>query len=188
MHVPEADLPSNVALVRSLVNGIGRAVLDSVAQRMGDTVLLDMDSTASSWIVRTEFASLLGAGGRRVLTGAPDGGPAPTRWSVRGASLTVDYRDIRKPGIFSGPVANRVVSAGITSEVTAGGTIVFAGTMSRSVTDTVPEERIAGIETGSTGIATGKIPDLRSLDRYIEPFVIIGAAGVAILLFFQVRS
>jgi hypothetical protein len=183
----EEGLRSNLAVARSLVTGIGRTVLDSAGAGMGDTVLLDVDTAAVSWIPQTEFAALLGAGGRRVLAGGA-GASASTRWTVRGTSLSVEYRDIRKPGIFSGPVVDRIVTATISSRITSGGTVVFAGTHSVSAADTIPEDRVAEVESGSGGITTGGVPHLRSLDRYVEPFVIIGATGVAILLFFQVRS
>ncbi len=181
------NTPSNLVVMRRLVGELGRIVLDSSGYRMRDTVVLNVDSSASSWIARTELGALLGSVNTRVLTGS-QGGPAGSRWSVRGLTLTVEYRDIRKTGVFSGAVVDRVVTAAFTSEITDGETLVFAGTTTRSVTDTLAESRIEELESESMDFTRGDVPDLRSLDRFIEPFVIIGATGAAILLFFQVRS
>lgn len=178
---------SNLVIMKNLVGEMGKVVLDSAGHRMRDTVVLDVDSSASSWIARTELGVLLGSSNKRVLTPGR-AVPAGSRWSVRGLTLTVEYRDIRRTGFFSGAVVDRVVTAAFTSEITDGDTVVFTGTTAGSITDTVDESRIEELESRSMDFTRGDIPDLRSFDRFIEPFVIIGATGAAILLFFQVRS
>ncbi len=180
--------PPNLTVLRSVVADLGRSVVDSALRATGDTVNLDVDSSEASWIARAELASALGAAGIRVAVGAPPTGSPRARWTVRGLTLGVEYRNIRKDGLFSEAVVDRIVTATFTSEIISGGSVVFAGTTTGSATDTVGENRIPGLESGSAQFTRGDVPDLRSLDRFIEPFVIIGATGAAILLFFQVRS
>ncbi len=185
---PRERIPSNLTVARGVVAGLGRSVIDSALRQAVDTVALDVDSSAASWIARAELASALGSAGTRVVIGPPSTGSSHPRWTVRGLTLAVEYRNIRKNGMFSDAVVDRIVTASFTSEITAGGNVIFARTTSGSETDTVEEHRIADLESGSTQIMRGVVPDLRSFDRFIEPFVIIGATGAAILLFFQVRS
>jgi hypothetical protein len=169
------------------VGEIGRVVFDSAGTRMREAVVLDVDSSAASWIAKTEVGTILGSAKRRVLSGpVPD--ETPSTWAIRGLTLRAEYRDIRKPGIFSGAVVDRVITASFASEITDGGHVLFAGTTSATFTDTVDENSLPGLESESMGFTRSQVPDLRSLDRYIEPFVIIGATGAAIFLFFQVRS
>lgn len=185
--VSRDPVPSNLDRMRSLVAAIGASVLDSAGTTVGDTVALDVDSSDASWVVRTEISALLGRSGRTVVTG---GGATRegSRWNVRGAALGAEYRDIRKPGMFSGAVVDRIITVSFTSELTRGGGVTYAGTTSRSAVDTVDEGNIADFETGSPESTRGAVPGMETFDRFIEPLVIIGAAGVAIFLFFQVRS
>jgi hypothetical protein len=173
--------------MRSLVASISAGVLDSAGTTVGDTVALDVDSSDASWVVRTEISALLGKSGRTVVTAAGIAHQG-SRWTVRGVALGAEYRDIRKPGMFSGAVVDRIVSASFTSELTRGDAVLYAGTSARSAVDTVDEGDIAGFETGSPESTRGTVPGMETFDRFIEPLVIIGAAGVAIFLFFQVRS
>jgi hypothetical protein len=178
---------ANLEVLRGLVAAIGGAVLDSAGRSMGDTVVLDVDSSSASWIARTEIGAILGGSGRTVIShpGAAQGG---SRWNVRGLTLGVAYRDIRRNGLFSGAVVDRVVSAGFTSELTRDGVVVYSGASAETAIDTVAEESIADLEEGSPESSRGRVPDMETFDRFVEPLVIIGAAGVAIFLFFQVRS
>jgi hypothetical protein len=179
--------PSNLDVMRTLVAAIGGGVLDSSGRSVGDTVALDVDSSAVSWIARTEIAALIGRSGRAVVAGV-GAAPGVSRWNVRGLTLNVEYRDIRRPGLFSGAVVDRVVSAAFTSELTNDGAVAYAGTAGRSAVDTVAGESVPDLEAGSPEATRGTVPDMQTLDRFVEPLVIIGAAGAAIFLFFQVRS
>ena len=85
-------------------------------------------------------------------------------------------------------MVDRVITATFTSELSRGGSVLYAGTSSGNHVDTVSEDDVAALESGSPEGGRGRIPEMQTLDRYVEPFVIIGAAGAAIFLFFQVRS
>lgn len=174
-------------VMRGLVAAIGAEILSGQERSLADTLLLDVDSSSASWVARTELARIAGGTGRRVLA-AGAGSAARSRWTVRGLRLGVEYRDIRKPGLFSGAVMDRAVNASFTSEISNGDTIVYAGTLSKTAVDTVSEDSVPSLESEPLGFTRGTVPDLRTFDRFIEPFVIIGATGAAIFLFFQVRS
>ncbi len=182
-----ATVPTNITVMRSLVSGLGRQVLDSAGAALMDTVVLDVDSSTISWIARTELAALLGSAGKQVIAGRSASDPA-ARWNVRGLTLSVEYRNIRDEGMFSGSVVDRVVTAVFSSELTDTRRVVYAGTLTGSAIDTVAEDGIALLESESLAFTKGTVPDARSFDRFIEPFVIIGATAAAIFLFFQVRS
>jgi hypothetical protein len=187
LETAETPRRSNISVMRTLVGEISAELNSRFGNSLSDTVILHVDSSASAWIVRSEISALLSAGGRRVLT---VGEPAPgrVRWAVRGVRLEVSYSDIRKPGIFSEALLDRVVRAEFTSEISNSREIFDSYTSSREVRDTVIENEVASLENGEMGFTKGTVPDLDTWDRFIEPFVVIGAAGTAIFLFFQVRS
>jgi len=182
--LPKRD---NLSIMRGLVGEIVTELNATHGGSLPDTLILDVDSSGAAWIIRSELSPRLSAGGRRVLLeGRSATGPA--RWHVHGVRLGVTYSDIRKPGLFSEALVDREVRAEFTTEISNAGRYVGAYTNSRVSRDTVKENDIASLESGEMEFTKATVPDLKSWDRFIEPFVIIGAAGTAIFLFFQVRS
>jgi len=177
----------NLSLMRSLVREMGVGLVDRYGQNLPDTLILDVDSSAPAWIVRSELFPLLSSGGRRILTSG-DPGDGRTLWSVHGIRIGVTYSNIRKPGIFSEALVDREIRAEFTTEITGPSAIIGSLTTSRVSRDTLRENDVESMENGEMEFTRGTVPDLDSWDRFIEPFVIIGAAGTAIFLFFQVRS
>ena len=68
------------------------------------------------------------------------------------------------------------------------GKILWAGSKSASYADTVFVSEIQNIQQSSEHIARGVMPVRSAMERFIEPFIIVSAAGVAIYLFFTIRS
>ncbi len=177
----------NLSLMRSLVREMGVDLVGRFGEYLSDTLILDVDSSAPAWIVRSELFPLLSSGGRRILTSAQPG-PGRTHWSVHGIRVGVTYSNIRKPGIFSEALVDREIRAEFTTEITGQSAIIGSLTTSRASRDTLRENDVGSMENGEMEFTKSTVPDLDSWDRFIEPFVIIGAAGTAIFLFFQVRS
>lgn len=182
-----APARSTVAVAQTLAASLGAAIIDSAGALLRDTVLLDADTAAASWLARTELAAALRSTGRTVLLGGTDG-PGRSSWKVRGISAEAAYRDIRREGFFSAPVVDRIVTVSFSSEIATDGVVIFSGRTAAASVDTVAEGEIGSLAAGSSGIGQGAVPSLRAIDRFVEPVVIIGAAGAAIFLFFQVRS
>jgi len=185
--MPDEPRRDNLGIMRTLAGEISAELNARYGPILTDTVVLGVDSAAAAWIVRSQLSSALSAGGHRILAE----GQSPTRhtrWTVHGVTMSVSYSNIRKPGIFSAALVDREIRAEFTSEISNAAEIVWTGTSARVSRDTVKENEIATLESGGSDFTRGKVPDLRSWDMFIEPFVIIGAAGTAIFLFFQVRS
>jgi hypothetical protein len=66
--------------------------------------------------------------------------------------------------------------------------VMWAGTIERSYTDTIPISQIASLESSSRTIAQGIVPEAPFMERLVEPMVIIAATGIAVYLFFTIRS
>jgi hypothetical protein len=104
--------------------------------------------------------------------------------------LNVRYNNMFKDGIFGAKHVEREVSVQYSSDLRNQLTdeILSSGTHSRMYTDTVAVDDIGSIENESINVTRGELPSEAFLDRFIEPFVIIGATGVAIYLLFHIRS
>ena len=70
----------------------------------------------------------------------------------------------------------------------ADGKILSAETERRSFSDTVYVDEISNLQESSKHIAAGPMPGRSALERFIGPLIIAGAAGIAVYLFFTIRS
>jgi hypothetical protein len=104
--------------------------------------------------------------------------------------LNVRYNNMFKEGIFGSKHVEREVAVQFSSDLRNQVTneILTGGTHSRLYIDTVAVEDVGSIENESVSVTHGELPSEAFLDRFIEPFVIIGATGVAIYLLFHIRS
>lgn len=68
------------------------------------------------------------------------------------------------------------------------GKILWAKSKGSSFVDTVYVDDIPDLQLSSERIAKGVMPQRSAMEKFIEPFIIVGAAGVAVYLFFTIRS
>jgi hypothetical protein len=149
----------------------------------GDTIAVTTDSSEGSWLVRSAISeTLLGRG--VVVTGAGTG--TVVRLSV--AELRVSYADAGDAGLFSSRSIKRSVSAAFRADITKDDRILASRRYERSADDVVAEDDIPSLENDGLPFTQGTVPHGSSVDRIIEPLVIIGAVGTAIFLFFHIRS
>ncbi len=108
--------------------------------------------------------------------------------SVAGVGVT--YGEPFSDGFFSARKSQRTVDVALRFSATrnADGKILWAGTEKRSFSDTVYVNEISKLQESSKHIATGPLPESSALERFIEPLIIAGAAGIAVYLFFTIRS
>ena len=106
------------------------------------------------------------------------------------AEVGVTYGEPFSDGFFSGRKSQRTVGIALRFAATrsADGKVLWAGTEKRSFSDTVYVDEISKLQESSKHIASGPLPDRSALERFIGPLIIAGAAGIAIYLFFTIRS
>jgi hypothetical protein len=66
--------------------------------------------------------------------------------------------------------------------------ILWAKSKDASFADTVYVDDIPDLQLSSERIVKGVMPQRSVMEKFIEPFIIVGAAGVAVYLFFTIRS
>ncbi len=106
------------------------------------------------------------------------------------AEVGVAYGEPFSNGFFSSRKSDRTVTVALRCTATrnADGKVLWSGTKRNSSVDTVYVDEITKLQESSKRIASGAMPDRSALERFIGPLIIAGAAGVAVFLFFTIRS
>ncbi|MGA7159537.1 MAG: hypothetical protein WBZ48_00955 [Bacteroidota bacterium] len=106
------------------------------------------------------------------------------------AEVGVMYGEPFSGGFFSSRKSERTVAVALryTATRTVDGKVLWAGTKRGSSVDTVYVDEIPNLQESSKFVATGAMPDHSAFERFIEPLIIAGAAGIAVYLFFTIRS
>jgi hypothetical protein len=107
----------------------------------------------------------------------------PTESAVR-------YPVLIKDGLFGQKHVMREVRVGFSARLSDSRSreVRYSSTTSGLLADTIAVEEIDGVESPGIPATHALVPPDHGIDRYIEPFVIIGAAGVAVYLLFHLRS
>ncbi len=110
-------------------------------------------------------------------------------------SLTVSRVDVRYENPFSESFlgtrkAMRKVSLQMRGTIVNAHSrqVMWAGTVERSFADTIRIAQINLLESSSSAIAKGIVPEAPFMERIIEPMVVVAAAGIAVYLFFTIRG
>jgi hypothetical protein len=120
-----------------------------------------------------------------------------THSSVSSAEILVSIEEVHvtygepfSEGFFSSRKSERKVNGAFrfTAARNSDGKILCAETRRESSLDTVYVNEIPRLQESSGRIASGVLPDRSALERFIEPLIIAGAAGIAVYLFFTIRS
>ncbi len=181
---------TNLQVMQSLVGEITGEILERSGIGGRDTIGLSMYLSADSWITEHAIESRLRAAGNSVVVQPASRPQAPYQLTVDAAELHVRYDDAFRRGIFGTRMVRRTVSVGLSARCVRASTgeVMFGGPVDRMRADTVSIDDISTLELAGAAATHGEVPEGGLLDRFIEPFVIIGTTGVAVYLFFHLRS
>ncbi len=117
-------------------------------------------------------------------------GNSSVRIDASVGNIGVKYSEAFSDGFFSAGKSERTIALSLRLTLTrvGDGKIIWAGAKSVASKDTVFASDIKDLQKSSEMIARGVPPERSALERFFEPIVIAGAAGVAVYLFFTIRS
>jgi hypothetical protein len=110
--------------------------------------------------------------------------------SVSVGGVSVVYGQSFSDGFLSARRSERRIDVGLrmTAMRFEDGKILWAKSKGASFVDTVYVDDIPDLQLSSERIAKGVMPQRSTMEKLIEPFIIVGAVGVAVYLFFTIRS
>lgn len=176
--------------MQSLMGEMAGEILEHAQIHGTDTIGLVMPASTDAWIPEHAIESRLKGAGHTVVASSRAAGHSRYILSVDGAEMHVRYDDMFRKGIFGTRLVRRTLSADLSSRMLDGltGVVLYGGALARVWSDTVAIDDIGALELAGAPSTRGEIPEGGLLDRFIEPFVIIGTTGVAVYLFFHLRS
>jgi hypothetical protein len=154
----------------------------------GERVWLRVDAADDRWITEQAFLRAASAAGAAI--GVGDSAGQGTRVEVHAPVVRVRYGDAWQDGLFGRALTERTVAVEFSCTIlpAGGGEVRLADQFTKSITDTVRVDDIASLETASVRSTQGEPPRESFLDRIAEPFLIVGATGVAVYLLFNIRT
>jgi len=181
---------SNLEVIQELVQQIGRSILSESRIPSGDTLSVSIDGGADSAIVQGALLQTIHESGRTAFLSGKSLPAKDYLLNVTSIHVHVHYDDPFTDGFLGSKKARRTISGRLLCQVihTATNEVAYSGSPSREYVDTIHVADITQLERGVSPGGRGEFPPEGFLDRAIEPLIIIGATGVAIFLFFHVRS
>jgi hypothetical protein len=141
---------------------------------------------------RTEFfrSSLMDALRSACRAVYTSGTTADTLVTLGISDAGVLYGPAFREGWFRGRKTERIVRLDVRMEASSvsSGKILFAETLRRSVRDTIAVDDIADLGASARPIAVGEPPGPSLWERLLEPAILTVSTGIAVYLFFTVRS
>ena len=102
----------------------------------------------------------------------------------------IAYGKTFSDGMFSAERTERTISETwrFTAVRKSDSRVLWAGTKDATSRDTVDVAEISQLEQSSARLTVGIGPQHSAYEKLFEPFIIVAAAGVAVYLFFTIRS
>lgn len=112
------------------------------------------------------------------------------KFSLISFSSALNYGGQFRERLFGDPLCERNISVEIGFSITDGISkeIVQNKILNHSLKDTIYVGMIGSLEDRSLSVTLAPPPEENFLDRIVEPFLILGATGAAVYLFYHVRT
>ena len=182
---------TNVGILKQLAAEAASEVAAASHFRASDSVGCHFFRGADPWIMETTLlVELRSLGCAPFLADSLLDQGQPYRLEISYYSMLVRYEDSFREGIFGTKKTCRhlAVSVAYRSTNSRTGEMLASGYVTKEAKDTVAVDELPSLEDPGVKSSHGEIPGDTFLDKVAEPFVILGAAGVVVYLFFHVRS
>ncbi len=181
---------TNLFLLQGLTAEIVTDVLARTGIRSTDTLIVAFTPSQDGWISQTAVLASLKQNGCTVFLNNEPSARGNYLLDFSQARMQVRYEDCSCSGLFGTRSVRRIATGSLAVRAVrqASGEVLLSDILSRSRQDTVSIADIPDLELPSAEATHATVPEGNPLDRFVEPFVIIGATGLAVYLLFHVRS
>src|ERR1051326_1911277 len=187
---PARRSESNLQVMEKLVEAAGKEIAANLTHAHGDSITLRCSAGDDRWIIQNGLTASLKASGFQVFTTNDSLSRPRILADIHPVNFTVHYDEMFRDGFLGSKKTRRTVSVELACLLTnpLTGEVFYSGSPKGESTDTVSVESLPALESPDLKSTHGEVPSETFLDRIIEPVVLIGATGVAVYLFFHIRS
>lgn len=191
----EQDSPpvrrTNLEIIQDLLHEISSTIADRSKFGTGDTIEVHVTQQQDSWIVENAFNTAL-----RTFGCVPYTHPTSEirvqghRLEIGPTDIRVEYDNMIREGLFGKKNVRRTIVISLSYQALRlqNGEIVSSDVFKKQFVDTVAVDNVATLEHSAAKSTQGELPAEQFIDKIVEPFVIIGATGIIVYLFFHIRS
>jgi len=189
-NIVEQRTKTNLEIVQTLIGKITQSVVKESKLFVPDTIEIKFHQITDVWIVKEAVTSTLINLGYTLFFKNDSLTPKKYQFDIVSYESNIQYDSMFRESIFGEKKLKRTISARLTIQATNNktGEVLLSKSLNEHSSDTVALNEIFKYELASSKSTQGEIPPENMLDRFIEPFIIIGATGVAVFLFFHIRT
>ena len=177
---------SHREVINKLCSNIAEMIAKENVQHV-KSVTLKMNTDSLSQFFKQQFIHSLVANNIQVSL-EPIGTETTLEVEVRESSVI--YGEVFSESLFGEQQTERTISVDVASIIShnTDGKILYAKSFVLSSTDTIAYSSVKQIHDSSIPITSYQAPMLSFFDSILEPAIITVASGIAIYLFFTIRS
>ena len=189
-NVSDGSPKINLEIIQTSLENIADNVVTRSSFTPQDTVVLRGSQSNDGWIATQAFSSSLKKRSIHVFYRDDSSHTEYTVISLGNFDVTVLYDSLHREGLFGEIKGKRHIYTRLTVESRRGktGEVTFSDALTDVYHDTIAEEDIHKVESSSLPFTHGELPKESFLDRFVEPLVVVGATGLVVFLFFNVRT
>jgi len=189
-NISEPETKTNLEIIQTLIGKFTQSVIKESKLSTTDTIEIKFPQITDAWIVKGAVTSMLINLGYTLFFKNDSLTPKKYQFDIVSYESNIQYDSMFRESIFGEKKLKRTISARLTIQATNNktGEVLLSKSLNEHSSDTVALDEISKYELASSKSTQGEIPAENMLDRFIEPFVIIGATGVAVFLFFHIRT
>ncbi len=176
---------TNLELMRTLATRLAASCMDSIGAVGSPRVRLRVLPQESGWMLEEAIRNGLASGGARAGDASFD---LVAEFGI--LEMRVSYENIRRDGFMGPRIMDRLVSVSLHATISDSASTreLFAGDRRDALRDTVLVSEAGRLETPILPVTVGSLPEEGVFENIAEPFIVLAAVAVAMVLLFTVRS
>ncbi len=181
---------TNLQIIQKILGNLAEQILSEASVAPDAMIGLRIRQSAESWVTEHVLSERIAANGYKVKYAGDSENVAPFIFAVGDAGAKVNYSNPHRLGLFGRTCATRSIVVHFQAQIynSQTGNILSGKLLTGDYRDTVFVDDIPLFENANVPMTKADLPDESFIDRFIEPFVIVGTVGVAVFLFFHIRS
>lgn len=181
---------SNVEVMQKLIGYITDKVITKSNLSPAESIGIQVRNFQDYWIVEEAISSSLKNAGYRVFRASGDSILNNIVFNINNSELNVQYDNMFRDGLFGIKKINRTIKTRLSLQVIdqKSNEVLLSDSFNEQSRDTINADEVNNVELASAPSTHAEIPGEAVIDRLVEPFIIIGATGAVVYLFFYVRS